>query len=122
MLFATGCQLGVVLLDCLTLWVMLRAVGNSELSWLVFPSFFVASMVAMVSPIPLGLGAFEATCAAMLHLGGVPVVPALTATLLFRGLSMWLPMLPGMWFTHQGLAMPGLQPRESVSRRQMRRM
>jgi Mg2+-importing ATPase len=34
---------------------------------------------------------------------GVPVAVALAATLLFRGLSFWLPMLPGLWLAHREL-------------------
>lgn len=101
---ATGCQAGVILLDSATLWIMLLAVGHPESLWLALPSFFLASMVAMIGPIPLGLGTFEATCVTMLHVGGVPVAPALTATLLFRGLSLWLPMLPGMWLARREFA------------------
>ena len=59
--------------------------------------FASASVVATLSPIPLGLGTFEATAVAMLGVQGVPVEPALTATLLLRGTTAWLPMLPGLW-------------------------
>ena len=61
-------------------------------------------MVAMIGPIPLSLGTFEATCVAVLDLLGIPVAPALTATLLFRGFTMWLPMLPGMWLARREFA------------------
>jgi len=101
---ATSCQLGVILLDAATLWVMLLAVGQHTSYWIALPSFFLASMVAMIGPIPLGLGTFEATCVTMLHLLGIPVAPALTATLLFRGFTMWLPMLPGMWLARREFA------------------
>jgi len=101
---ATACQLGVILLDAATLWVMLLAVGQHTSYWIALPSFFLASMVAMIGPIPLGLGTFEATCVTMLHVLGIPVAPALTATLLFRGFTMWLPMLPGMWLARREFA------------------
>ena len=94
---ATAFQLLVILLDAATLWIMLLAVGQHVSIWVALPGFFLASMVAMIGPIPLGLGTFEATCVSVLHLLGVPVAPALTGTLLFRGFTMWLPMLPGMW-------------------------
>jgi len=32
---------------------------------------------------------------------GVSVPVALSATLIFRGLSFWAPMLPGFWFSRQ---------------------
>ena len=101
---ATACQLGVILLDAATLWIMLLAVGQQASFWVAMPSFFLASMVAMIGPIPLGLGTFEATCITVLHMLGIPVAPALTATLLFRGFTMWLPMLPGMWLARREFA------------------
>ncbi|WP_412852621.1 lysylphosphatidylglycerol synthase domain-containing protein [Ectothiorhodospira shaposhnikovii] len=54
--------------------------------------------------VPLGLGTFEATCLVMLNLLGVPLEAALTATILLRGLTLWLPMLPGLWFVRRALA------------------
>ena len=87
----------VFVLDAATLWVMLRVVGVQLSFWVAFPSFVLASMVATVSPIPRGLGTFEMTCVSMLGILGVPIEAALTATLLLRGLTLWLPMLPGMW-------------------------
>ena len=101
---ATACQTMVILLDAGTLWIMLLAVGQATSFWIVLPSFFLASMVATITPIPLGLGTFEATCVTALHLLGIPVAPALTATLLFRGFTMWLPMLPGLWLARREFA------------------
>jgi Mg2+-importing ATPase len=37
-------------------------------------------------------------------MAGVDLAAALSATLLFRGLSFWLPMLPGSWFSHRAIA------------------
>ena len=48
-----------------------------------------------LGPIPLGLGAFGAACVGMLNLLGVAIEAALAAMLLLRGLTFWLPMLPG---------------------------
>jgi uncharacterized membrane protein YbhN (UPF0104 family) len=62
-----------------------------------FASFILASIVATLSPLPLGLGTFEATCMALLHLLGGGLEASLAATLIFRGLILWLPMLPGLW-------------------------
>jgi hypothetical protein len=64
----------------------------------------MASVAATIGPIPLGLGTFEGTCVAMLGLTGVPLEAALTATLLLRGLTFWLPMLPGLWIAHREVA------------------
>jgi hypothetical protein len=39
----------------------------------------------------------------MLGLLGVPIEAALAATLLLRGFTVWLPMLPGVWLARRGL-------------------
>jgi len=93
----------VVLLDAATLWVMLQVVGISTSYWIALPSFVLASMVATLGPIPLGLGTFEVVCVGTLHMLGVPIEAALTATLLLRGVTLWLPMLPGMWLARRAL-------------------
>jgi hypothetical protein len=53
---------------------------------------------------PRGLGTFEATQVLMLRMVGIDLAVALSATLLFRGLSFWLPMLPGHWFSRRAVA------------------
>lgn len=93
----------VFLLDAATLWIMMILLGVETSYLVVFPSFVVASMVATVSPIPLGLGSFEAACVGLLVTLAIPVETALTATLLLRGFTLWLPMLPGMWFARRAL-------------------
>ena len=118
---ATAFQLLVILLDTTTLWIMLLAVGQQVSIWIALPSFFLASMVAMIVPIPLGLGTFEATCVTVLHLLGVPVAPALTGTLLFRGFSMWLPMLPGMWIVRRELRITRASSQRIVDARILQR-
>ena len=93
----------VFVLDAASLWIMLQMVGVQLSFWVAFPSFILASMVATVSPIPLGLGTFEVTCVSMLGVLGVPIEAALTATILLRGFTLWLPMLPGMWLVRHAL-------------------
>jgi uncharacterized protein (TIRG00374 family) len=94
-------QASVFLLDSATLWVMLRAIGQPVSLMIAFPSFVLASIAATLGPIPLGLGTFEATCVAMLNVLGIQLEAALTATLLLRGFTLWLPMLPGLWLTRR---------------------
>jgi uncharacterized protein (TIRG00374 family) len=96
-------HMSVFLLDSATLWVMLQVVGVNASFWVVLPGFVLASIVATLGPIPLGLGTFEVTCVSVLGTLGVPIEAALTATLLLRGFTMWLPMLPGMWMARRAL-------------------
>jgi uncharacterized protein (TIRG00374 family) len=96
---ATVYQTAVFLLDAATLWAMLQALGEPSSFLTAFPCFVVASIVAMLSLIPLGLGTFEVTCVGLLVTLGIKVETALTATLLLRGFTLWLPMIPGLVFT-----------------------
>jgi uncharacterized protein (TIRG00374 family) len=93
----------VLVLDALTLWSMLHALTEPAAFRVVLPSFVLATMVAMLGPIPMGLGTFEATCTASLVLLHVPIEAALTATLLLRGWTTWLPMLPGLLLVRREL-------------------
>lgn len=95
LLETSALQLAIFALDALTLAVTLRAVGGPVDVSIAFASFVSASVVATLAWIPGGLGTFEGTCVAMLHLHGVPIESALAATLLLRGFTFWLPMLPG---------------------------
>jgi uncharacterized membrane protein YbhN (UPF0104 family) len=40
----------------------------------------------------------------MLSLLGVPAAAGLAATLLLRGFTFWLPMLPGLWLARRELS------------------
>lgn len=64
----------------------------------------MASVVMSVSPVPLGLGTFEAACVAMLHGAGTGLEAGLAATLMLRGFTTWLPMLPGIWLIRREMA------------------
>ena len=89
-------QSGIFLLDAATLWCTGQAVGLNVDVGSSFMSFILASVVATLSPVPLGLGSFEGTCTGLLHLMGGGLEASLAATLILRGLTLWLPMLPGL--------------------------
>jgi glycosyltransferase 2 family protein len=94
---ATVLQLLEIGLDALTLWVSLLSVGWRVTPSAVLGSYVIASVASRVAFAPLGIGTFEAGAVTMLHVTGVPLEPALAGTLVFRGLTLWLPMLPGVW-------------------------
>lgn len=100
---ATVLQCAAVLLDAATLWAMLHAIGQAATLWMALPAVVFASMAAKIGMVPLGLGTFEATCIAMLHTLGVPLEASLSATLLLRAYTTWLPMLPGVWLVRRTL-------------------
>ncbi|MEW9586490.1 lysylphosphatidylglycerol synthase domain-containing protein [Paraburkholderia sp. DGU8] len=61
LLQTAGLQLAIFVFDALTLWLTFNAIGDVPPLWVVFVSFIIASMVATIGPIPVGLGTFEAT-------------------------------------------------------------
>jgi Mg2+-importing ATPase len=84
------------LLDAATIWVAARALGVAASPGGVFVSFMVSSLFRTVGIMPGGLGTFEAASVMSLKSIGLPLPVGLSATLLFRGLSFWLPMIPGL--------------------------
>ena len=83
-------------LDGLTMQFCLFALGIRAPFSAAFSAFILASIVVTLGPVPMGLGSFEAVSIGMLRALGVPFEAALSATLLFRGYTLWLPLLPGM--------------------------
>ena len=96
-----ACQLAIILLDSLTLWLVCRAIGAPVEPWVAFCGFTIGAVVAMIAPSPLGLGTFEAGTTGMLALLGMPLEAALSAAILLRGFTFWLPMLPGLWIARR---------------------
>ena len=92
-------QLAIILLDAATVWVLIRSLGETASPSGVYASFMLSTLLRTIGIIPGGLGTYEAASVVTLKLAGVPVAVALSATLLFRGLSFWLPMLPGLAFS-----------------------
>lgn len=98
-----ACQLAIILLDSLTLWLACQSIGVPVEPWVAFAGFTIGAIVAMIAPSPLGLGTFEAGTTGMLALLGMPLEAALSATILLRGFTFWLPMLPGIWIARREL-------------------
>jgi len=92
----TSLQVAIILLDAGTLWIMLCALGLSVSPAQVFASFMLSTLARTLGPVPGGLGILEAASVGTLKLMGIPIAAGLAATLLFRGLSYWLPMAPGI--------------------------
>lgn len=94
---AWAAQFAVFLCDGITVWAAFAAVGAPVAPDVAFAGLCVAMMTALITPLPLGLGSFEAGAIIALRGLGVGYEPALAATLLTRGFSFWLPMLPSLW-------------------------
>lgn len=104
LLETTGYQFVIVLFDAATIWVLIRSLGARATMGGVFASFMISSLFRTIGILPGGLGTFEASSVLTLKLVGVAIPVALAATLLFRGLSFWLPLLPGLWYSRHVVA------------------
>lgn len=101
LVIATLLNLSIFLLDAGTLWACLRAVGQEVHFLTTFVALVMASIAATLSLLPGGVGGFEAGAVAVLHMLGVPVEAALAGTLLLRGFTLWLPLIPGIMFARR---------------------
>ena len=93
----------VFALDGTTMQLCLFALGLHVPLSAAFSAFIMASIVVTLGPIPMGLGSFEAVSIGMLRAMGVPFEAALSATLLFRGYTLWVPLIPGMFAARRQL-------------------
>jgi uncharacterized protein (TIRG00374 family) len=103
LLIGTLLHLAIFLLDGATLWAMLQVTHTPVNIFTAFTALVVGAMAAAVSFMPGGLGGFEFGCTTTLTLLGVSLEAALAATLLLRGLTLWLPLLPGMLLARRDL-------------------
>jgi glycosyltransferase 2 family protein len=96
---------GNVLLNlayCGALVASVRAFGG-ELAWPAIAVVYLAgSAIGSVAPTPGGLGAVEAALSAGLTAAGLDGTTAVSAVLLFRVVTYWLPVAPG-WVAFQYL-------------------
>ena len=81
--------------DYLALLCALQAVGASPRPSLIVLAYAAAEVLALIPFTPGGLGFVEAGLVGMLTLAGIPGADALTATLLYRLVSYWLPLPTG---------------------------
>lgn len=78
--------------DCLTIACALAALGAPAHPNTVIIAFAAATALAAISFLPGGAGSFEAAMVVVLVRRDVPFEAALAATLIFRGLTFWLPL------------------------------
>jgi len=97
LLFQTSIfRLGVFVLDAFSLFAILEAIGVESNFTTSFVALVIASMAGTVTLMPGGLGGYEAASILILNLFGVPITEAIAATALFRCLTLWLPLIPGI--------------------------
>ena len=94
-------QMAIVALDTLTLVALIESLGERVEFAGAFVSFMIASLVRSMGLVPGGLGTFEAASVVTLRMTGARLSVALAATVIFRGLTFWLPMVPGLWYARR---------------------
>ena len=68
--------------------------------------YLAGSTLGQAAPTPGGLGVVEAALAAGLTAAGMDSALAVSATLLFRTVTFWIPTVPG-WFAFRNLTTKG---------------
>jgi uncharacterized membrane protein YbhN (UPF0104 family) len=80
--------------DNAVLWAAFRAYGHSPKFGVVVMGYLVGSLAGAL-PIPAGLGVLEGGLIGALVLYGAPAAPAAAAVLLYRGISLSVPVMLG---------------------------
>ena len=91
---------GILLLNAAFIGVLYASVAafGGELSVAVVAVVYLAgATLGQAAPTPGGLGAVEAALAAGLTAGGLDAGLAVSAVLLYRLVTFWLPTIPGYW-------------------------
>ncbi|MDA8436515.1 MAG: lysylphosphatidylglycerol synthase transmembrane domain-containing protein [Actinomycetales bacterium] len=92
---------GILLLNgafALCMIACCEAFGATDMNYAAVALVYLAgSTLGQAAPTPGGLGAVEAAYIAGLTLAGIDSSVAVSATLLFRLLTFWLPTIPGYW-------------------------
>lgn len=98
-----GLQSIIRILDCVTLWISFEALGGGVSFLTSVVAVSLASLAATVAPTPMGLGSFEAGLLAALAAFGHSIEASLTGGLIYRGLSLGLPLALGFFVVQREL-------------------
>ncbi|HET9252279.1 MAG TPA: lysylphosphatidylglycerol synthase transmembrane domain-containing protein [Candidatus Eisenbacteria bacterium] len=90
-------QLAVIALDAMTLMLLVGSLGQAMNYPAAFSAFVLGTMAGTVTLLPAGIGTFEAGTVGTLRYLGTPLEAAIAAVILFRGFTLYLPLLPGSW-------------------------
>ena len=101
---------GILLLNLsfiAVLYASVEAFGGSMSIALVAVVYLAGATIGQAAPTPGGLGAVEAALAAGLTAAGLDAGTAVSAVLLYRLITFWIPTVPGYWaftkLTREGL-------------------
>jgi uncharacterized protein (TIRG00374 family) len=100
-------QLAVIALDSMTLMILVGSLGHVMDYPAAFTAYVMGNMAGTVTFIPAGLGTFEAGAVGTLRYLGTPLEASIAAVILFRGFTLYLPLLPGSWIARNTMASGG---------------
>ena len=89
-------RFGIFVLDAITLFAVMRAIDVKGTFAVAFVALIIASVAGALTLLPGGIGGFEAGSIAVLVTLGIPIEVAIAATILLRGLTLWIPLIPGL--------------------------
>jgi uncharacterized protein (TIRG00374 family) len=98
-----GLQAIARLLDCVTLWIAFQALGGGVSFVTTVVAVSLAALAATIAPTPMGLGSFEAGLLAALTAFGHGVEASFAGGLIYRGLSLGLPLALGFFVVQREL-------------------
>jgi uncharacterized membrane protein YbhN (UPF0104 family) len=94
----------IFLCDTMILWLMMRAISTPVAITTAFIALVIGSIASSVTFWPGGFVSFDAACVTMLILFKVPAEAAIAGTLLLRGISLWIPLIPGFLLARKEIA------------------
>ena len=88
-------RIGVFFLDALTIFAIMRSLGIESSLIISFVALVIATVAGTITLLPGGVGGFEAGSIGILNLLGIPLEAAIATIIIFRVLSLWIPLIPG---------------------------
>ena len=116
LLQASVFQIAVIALDSMTLMVLLGSLGTPMDYLAAFTGYVMANMAGTVTFMPAGLGTFEAGAVGTLRYLRIPLEASIAAVILFRGFTLYLPLLPGSLVARTVVAEDGDKASSSAQR------
>lgn len=88
--------LAMQMADITILFLCFKTIGFPVSVGAVVAGFGLASVLALISTVPQGIGIYETSMTWIFQQMGIPFGIALTVALLYRAITFWFPIIPGL--------------------------
>lgn len=88
--------IGLQLIDIAILFLSFMVVSYSADPGMLVAVFGLSAILSLASMVPQGIGIYEAAMTWLFHQMGIPFGIALSVALIYRGVTFWFPILPGI--------------------------